>query len=99
MPYNFPMPVRFSKMQSLGNDFMIVDATAQTFSPSPEVIARLVARYAADEAPVLRRDFRNSLCAAFTPPEARAQRDEAGLSQLAVAEISDRHLIVCGRLD
>ncbi len=41
MPYNFPMPVRFSKMQSLGNDFMIVDATAQTFSPSPEVIARL----------------------------------------------------------
>lgn len=28
-------------MQSLGNDFMIVDATAQTFSPSPEVIARL----------------------------------------------------------
>ncbi len=60
---------------------------------------RLVARYAADEAPVLRRDFRNSLRAAFTPAEARAQLDEAGLSQLAVEEISDRHLIVYGRLD
>lgn len=62
-------------------------------------VDRLVARYAADEAAVLQRDFRNSLFAAFTPAEVCLQLDKAGLSQLAVEEISDRHLIVYGRLN
>lgn len=61
-------------------------------------VDQLVERYAADEAPVLRRDFRNSLHAAFTPDEIREQLDESDLSQFAIEVVSDRHLIVHGQL-
>jgi SAM-dependent methyltransferase len=68
--------------------------------PDDEAAARdLVARYAADAPPVLRRDFHNSLLAAFTPGEVRAQLAAAGLHTLAVEVISDRHLAVHGLLD
>lgn len=58
----------------------------------------IVKRYAADAPEVLRADFFNSLCAAFTPEEVRAQLIDAGLSELTVATVSDRHLLVSGRL-
>ena len=58
----------------------------------------LVATYAADAPEVLRDDFRNSLFAAFEPAEVRAQLVEAGLEYLEVAVVSDRHLVVSGRL-
>lgn len=57
---------------------------------------RLTRLYAADEPPVLQRDFFNSLLAAFTVTEVQQQLDEAGLSSLAVRAISDRHLMVAG---
>ncbi len=57
---------------------------------------RLVNEYAAGEPEVLRRDFHNSLTAAFEPGEVRAQLAEAGLEELQVEVISDRHLIVFG---
>ncbi len=56
----------------------------------------LVQQYAAKEAPVLQRDFYHSLCAAFTPEEVAQQLQQAGLDQLAVESVSDRHLIVHG---
>lgn len=56
----------------------------------------IVARYAADEPEVLRRDFAASLRAAFTPDEVRAQLAEAGLDGLVVEAVSDRHLVVTG---
>ena len=59
---------------------------------------RLVARYAAGEPPVQRRSFYNSLLAAFTPAEIRAQLRRAGLGRLRVALPSDRHVDVTGRL-
>ena len=59
---------------------------------------RIVETYAKDEQPVLKIDFYNSLLAAFTPGEVRQQLSNAGLSQLRVEEISDRHLRVQGRL-
>jgi len=43
-------------------------------------------------------DFYRSLLAAFTPAEVRAQLRAAGLEELAVEVISDRHLFVSGRL-
>ena len=46
----------------------------------------------------LRRDFRNSLYAAFTPDEVRQQLGFAGLQGLQVGYVSDRHLAVSGRL-
>jgi SAM-dependent methyltransferase len=68
----------------------------------PETVAevrRLVDEYAAGEPDILRRDFYNSLCAAFEPHEVEAQLAAAGLAGLAVDVISDRHLVVHGVLD
>lgn len=66
---------------------------------SEEAVDALVSQYAADAPPVLRRDFRASLCAAFTPEEVRGQLGRAGLGGLRVERVSDRHLAVRGRLD
>lgn len=59
---------------------------------------RLVDEYADGEPDILRRDFYNSLLAAFTPREVEAQLAVAGLTGLSVEVISDRHLAVHGIL-
>ena len=58
----------------------------------------IVETYAGNEPEVLKVDFYNSLLAAFTPSEIRLQLEEAGLGGLSVQEVSDRHLVVTGRL-
>lgn len=58
----------------------------------------MVDRYAAEEPEILRRDFFNSLCAAFSQTEIRAQLLEAGLKDFQVEKVSDRHLAIYGRL-
>jgi len=58
----------------------------------------LVNTYAAGEPEVLRKDFYNSLCAAYTPAEVAAQLASRGLDGLALETASDRHFIVWGRL-
>ena len=58
----------------------------------------IVATYAGSEPQVLQLDFYNSLLAAFTPSEIQLQLKEAGLDGLSVIEVSDRHLVVTGRL-
>ncbi|HYE35089.1 class I SAM-dependent methyltransferase [Methylocaldum sp.] len=63
-----------------------------------ERLEDLVLRYAADAPEVLRRDFSNSLRAAYWPDEIRAQLEAAGLTDFAVNTVSDRHLVVSGRL-
>jgi SAM-dependent methyltransferase len=68
----------------------------------PQTLAEaqhLVNTYASGEPDILRRDFFNSLCAAFEPREVEIQLATAGLAGLAVAVISDRHLAVHGVLD
>ena len=65
--------------------------------PSTSAAAAIVEQYAADEAPILKEDFYNSLLAAFTPAEVSAQLAAAGL-ELRVETISDRHLLVHGLL-
>lgn len=55
-------------------------------------------KYSRGEPQVLRRDFFNSLLAAFTPVEVRKQLKEAGLAGLRVEIVSDRHLIVFGKI-
>ena len=64
----------------------------------PEAVERLVAEYAADAPPVLQRDFRASLHAAWRPDEVAEQLTAAGLTELEVARVSNRHLAVTGRL-
>jgi len=65
---------------------------------SEAAVESLVQTYAAGEPEVLRRDFHNSLLAAYTPEEVRAQLAAAALDALAVEVVSDRHLIVHGYL-
>ena len=64
---------------------------------SERAAAGIVDRYAAGEPEILRRDFYNSLLAAFTPQELQAQLTEARLD-FKMESISDRHLIVWGTL-
>jgi len=67
------------------------------FRPQSTAAARrLVEDYTTNEPDILRRDFYNSLCAAFEPHEVEAQLVAAGLAGLAVDVISDRHLVVHG---
>lgn len=65
---------------------------------SREQAAQMVRQYSASEPEVLQRDFYNSLLAAFTPDEVRAQLAEAGLSQLEVKVVTDRHMVISGRV-
>ncbi len=58
----------------------------------------LVTLHAADAPPLLRRDYRHSLQAAFSREEVEAQLQEAGLEELTVRELADRHLEIAGRL-
>jgi ubiquinone/menaquinone biosynthesis C-methylase UbiE len=64
---------------------------------SPEAAQAIVDQYAANESPILRRDFYNSLLAAFTEDEVAAQLAEMNLSRLLIDVPDDRHWIVGGR--
>lgn len=64
---------------------------------SVERAKELVSMHVRDEPEILRRDFFNSLLAAFDLDEVRSQLDEAGLAKFVIEQISDRHLIVAGR--
>ncbi len=68
--------------------------------PQSEAMARdFVARYVKDEPEILQRDFYNSLLAAFTVDTIKIQLSFAGLECLSVEAVSDRHLIVWGRMN
>jgi ubiquinone/menaquinone biosynthesis C-methylase UbiE len=64
---------------------------------SKDAAQKIVDTYAKDERPILKTDFFNSLCAAFTLEEVQAQLARARLS-LEVRATSDRHLLVAGRV-
>jgi SAM-dependent methyltransferase len=69
------------------------------FRPADEAtVEALVVRHTAGEPDVLQRDFRNSLRAAFRPDEVEAQLAAAGLTHLTLETVTDRHLVVAGRL-
>ncbi|MFN2348773.1 MAG: trans-aconitate 2-methyltransferase [Thioalkalivibrio sp.] len=63
---------------------------------SRESAEAMVGQYAAGEPEVLKRDFFHSLLAAFRIDEVREQLAHAGLADLAVRAVSDRHLVVSG---
>ncbi|MBI3505215.1 MAG: class I SAM-dependent methyltransferase [Proteobacteria bacterium] len=69
------------------------------FRPESDLKAREIVETAAkDEDPILKEDFYNSLLAAFTLDEVRAQLANAGLSRLRAEYASERHWLVSGRL-
>ena len=66
--------------------------------PSTEHDARdIVENVARDEHPILKQDFLNSLCAAFTIDEVQEQLRRAGLP-LELSRIGDRHMLIEGAL-
>jgi ubiquinone/menaquinone biosynthesis C-methylase UbiE len=62
---------------------------------SPAEARAIVERVSANEHPVLKEDFYNSLCAAFTIAEVREQLRIAGLP-LDVEQVTDRHMRIKG---
>jgi len=69
------------------------------YRPDSHALAQeIVETYSGNEPEVLKRDFFNSLCAAFEPGEVRMQLEACGLGGLTVQTVSDRHLLVSGRL-
>ncbi|MEM7027247.1 MAG: class I SAM-dependent methyltransferase [Pseudomonadota bacterium] len=61
-------------------------------------VEKLVKHYAHAEPEILQRDFRNSLFAAFRPDEIKTQLEQAQLTELEVEVVSDRHLVIKGKL-
>ncbi|MGH1537696.1 MAG: class I SAM-dependent methyltransferase [Gammaproteobacteria bacterium] len=67
----------------------------------PETITEadaLVEQYANNEPEILQKDFYNSLLAAFTPDEVRAQIVKAELDSMNIDIVSDRHMLIYGYL-
>lgn len=82
-----------NKYTSSGTSIFVADL----FRPvSEEDAQRIVDEYATGEPAILKRDFYNSLLAAFTPKEVEEQIASANLHELSVDVISDRHLLVHG---
>lgn len=65
---------------------------------SPEQAQAIVDRYAAGAPAVLRRDFFNSLLAAFTEDEVTTQLARLNLTRLLIDVIDDRHWVVGGTI-
>lgn len=63
---------------------------------SADEARRMVETLAGDESDILKRDFFNSLCAAFEVSEVHEQLARAGISGLEAEPLDDIHLIVHG---
>lgn len=69
------------------------------FRPATLVEAkRIVEQHAGDEPDLLKEDFFRSLCASYRVEEVEEQLELANLEKLSTEIVSDRHLIVYGRL-
>jgi ubiquinone/menaquinone biosynthesis C-methylase UbiE len=64
---------------------------------TPDAARRIVDETVPAESPVLKRDFYNSLCAAFTVDEVREQVRHAQ-QEFQVAQVTERHMLVKGFL-
>jgi len=65
-------------------------------SESREQARALVEQHAGAESELLKEEFFRSLLAAYTLDEIRAQLHQAGLAQLEIAAVSDRHVDIYG---
>jgi ubiquinone/menaquinone biosynthesis C-methylase UbiE len=63
---------------------------------SAQIAAQLVDQYAAHEPEILRRDFYNSLLAAYRLDEVQVQVQQAHLNYLEMKPVGDRHFILWG---
>jgi ubiquinone/menaquinone biosynthesis C-methylase UbiE len=82
------------KQHAKPNTFVFV---ADLRRPQSQAAAQsIIDEQAADEPEILRVDFYNSLCAAFTVEEIAEQLSMAGLNQLTVEAVGDNHVLIYG---
>jgi ubiquinone/menaquinone biosynthesis C-methylase UbiE len=94
--HHLPDPsVLWSEITRLGRPGAAVRVMDLVRPDTPEAARRIVDAVAAREDPILREDFYNSLCAAFTVDEVRSQLAAAGLD-FDVNRVSERHMLVRG---
>lgn len=97
--HHIPNPLQFwfglKQVVKPGSPVLVMDLLRPE---SPEAAQAIVEQYAAGAPAILRRDFYNSLLAAFTEDEVAAQLAEMNLSRLLVDVIDDRHWIAAGRV-
>ncbi len=97
--HHIPNPFQFwhglKKQVKPGSYVLVMDLLRPE---SPEAAQAIVDQYAAKEPAVLKRDFYNSLLAAFTEDEVAAQLAEMNLSRLMIDVIDDRHWVVGGKI-
>jgi len=95
--HHLPNPLQFwHKLRQLvkpGSPVLVMDLLRPD---SPEEAQAIVDRYAAGEPDILRRDFYNSLLAAFTEDEVTTQLARMNLTRLLIDVIDDRHWVVGG---
>jgi ubiquinone/menaquinone biosynthesis C-methylase UbiE len=98
MLHHLPDPqALWHEIRRLGRAGAVVYVMDLIRPDSPLEAREIVERVAASEHPLLKEDFYNSLCAAFTLEEVRMQLATAGLA-LKVARAGDRHMAVRGLL-
>jgi ubiquinone/menaquinone biosynthesis C-methylase UbiE len=96
--HHLPDPaVLWAEVKRLGRPGAAVFVMDLIRPETPEAAERVVEGVATGEPDVLKRDFFNSLCAAFTVDEVVEQIGRAGLD-LRAARVSDRHWLAEGRL-
>jgi 2-polyprenyl-3-methyl-5-hydroxy-6-metoxy-1,4-benzoquinol methylase len=97
--HHLPNPLQFwHKLRQLvkpGAPVLVMDLLRPE---SPEEAQAIVDRYAAGAPAVLRRDFLNSLMAAFTEDEITTQLARLNLTRLLIDVIDDRHWVVGGTI-
>lgn len=95
--HHVPNPFQFwNRLRQLvkpGSPVLVMDLLRPE---SPEAAQALVDQYAANEPDILRRDFYNSLLAAFTEDEIGSQLAQMNLTRLLIDVIDDRHWVVGG---
>ncbi|MDR4470054.1 MAG: methyltransferase domain-containing protein [Nitrospira sp.] len=95
--HHLPNPLQFwQKLRQLmkpGAPVLVMDLLRPE---SPEAAQTIVDQYAAGEPDILRRDFYNSLLAAFTEDEIGSQLARMNLTRLLIDIPDDRHWVVGG---
>lgn len=95
--HHLPNPLQFwQKLRQLvkpGAPVLVMDLLRPD---SPEAAQTIVDQYAAHEPDILRRDFYNSLRAAFTEDEIGSQLATMNLTRLLIDVPDDRHWVVGG---
>ena len=97
--HHLPEPgLLWAAVARLGRPGAVVHVMDLFRPDSVEDARAIVEGAAAGEEPLLKQDFFNSLLAAYSPDEVRSQLAAAGLERLGCKVVSERHLLVSGRL-